>query len=127
MEPIGEQIVEVPEDALRAEARDTRMGYIAYVPPGSIGRGKEVAATYQCSVCHGASLEGLGPAPPLAGRSPSYTARQLFDMKVMTRRGPWAEMMKPIVEKLSLADMLAVSAYAASLAPPASRAVRGTR
>ena len=127
MEPLGNQIVEVPDDALRAEARDTHMGYTAYVPAGSIAKGKAVAGAYQCTICHGASLQGLGPAPPLAGRSPSYTMRQLFDMKTMTRRGPWAEMMKPIVDKMSLDDMMAVSAFAGSLTPAATGAVRSTR
>ncbi len=127
MEPIGEQIVEVPDDHLRAEARDTHMGYTAYVPVGSINRGKMLAATYQCTTCHGASLEGLGPVPPLAGRSPSYTTRQLYDMKLGARKGPWAELMTPIVAKMSLTDMMNVSAYAASLNPPAATTTRAAR
>jgi cytochrome c553 len=126
MEPIGDEIVEVPDDNLRAEARDTRMGWTAYAPPGTLSRGKQIAAKQQCAVCHGANLEGLGPIPPLAGRSPSYTMRQLFDMKTGTRRGPWSEVMKPIVSGLSVQDLMAVAAYAASLTPPAA-GLRGTR
>jgi cytochrome c553 len=119
MEPIGaDEIVEVPDDNLRAEARDTRMSWTAYVPPGTLNRGKQAAARYQCSVCHGANLEGIGPVPPLAGRSPSYMMRQLFDMKTGTRRGPWAEVMKPIVERMSVQEMAAVVAFAASIQPP---------
>lgn len=117
MMPIGDEIVEVPEDNLRAEARDTRMGFTAYVPVGTLSRGKELAAKYQCGVCHGVNLEGLGPVPPLAGRSPSYTMRQLFDMKTGARRGPWAELMMPVLENMSVQEMMAVSAYAASLDP----------
>jgi len=126
MEPIGDKIVEVPDDNLRAEARDTRMGWTAYVPAGTLSQGKAVAARSQCAVCHGANLEGIGPVPPLAGRSPSYTMRQLFDMKEGARRGPWSEMMKPVLDKMSVQDMMNVSAYAASLAPAATGA-RGTR
>jgi cytochrome c553 len=126
MEPIGDRIVEVPDDNLRAEARDTRMGWSVYVPVGSLARGKQLSAKYQCSVCHGANLEGIGPVPPLAGRSPSYTMRQLFDMKAGTRGGPWSELMKPVVNAMSVQDMMAMSAYAASLSPPVARA-RGTR
>jgi cytochrome c553 len=126
MEPIGDEIVEVPDDNLRAEARDTRMGWIAYVPPGTLNKGKQLAAKNQCSFCHGANLEGIGPVPPLAGRSPSYTMRQLFDMKTGTRRGPWSELMKPIVSGLSTQDMMALSAYTASLTPGVA-AARGTR
>ena len=126
-EPLqADEIVEVPDDNLRAEARDTRMGWTAYVPPGTLNKGKTVAAANRCAVCHGANLEGLGPVPPLAGRSPSYTMRQLFDMKNGTRRGPWAELMKPVLARMSVQDMMNVSAYAASLAP-AGGAPRGTR
>jgi cytochrome c553 len=117
MEPMKGEIVEVPEDNLRAEARDTRMGWIAYVPPGSLGKGKQLAAKHQCGVCHGATLQGLGPVPALAGRSPSYAMRQLFDMKTGARRGPWSELMKPILTGLSTEEMMALAAYAASLAP----------
>ena len=127
MEPIGDQIVEVPDDHLRAEARDTHMGYTAYVPVGSINRGKMLAATYQCATCHGQSLEGLGPVPPLAGRSPSYTARQLYDMKHGARKGPWAELMTPIVQKMSLKDIMQVSAFIASLNPPAATTTRAAK
>jgi cytochrome c553 len=121
MVPIrADEIVEVPDDNLRAEARDTRMGWTAYVPPGTLGRGKQVAAKYQCATCHGTNLEGIGPVPPLAGRSPSYTMRQLFDMKEGARRGPWAELMKPIVSRMTLQEMMAVSAFAASTPAPAA-------
>jgi cytochrome c553 len=128
MQPIhADEIVEVPDDNLRAEARDTRMGWTAYVPVGTLNKGKAVAARNQCAVCHGANLEGIGPVPPLAGRSPSYMMRQLFDMKNGSRRGPWSEVMKPIVDKMTTQDMMNVAAFAASVAPPAGAAPRGTR
>jgi cytochrome c553 len=126
MEPIHDEIVEVPDDNLRAESRDTRMGWTAYVPTGTLNKGKQLATKYQCTTCHGSNLEGLGPVPPLAGRSPSYLMRQLFDMKTGARRGPWAEMMKPIVTAASVQDLTALSAYAASVAPPPT-GVRSTR
>ena len=127
MEPIPNgEIVEVPDDNLRAESRDTHMGWTAYVPMGTLNKGKQLAAKYQCTTCHGQNLEGLGPVPALAGRSPSYMMRQLFDMKVGARRGPWVDMMKPIVTTASVQDLLALSAYAGSVAPPPGGA-RGTR
>ena len=52
--------------------------------------------------------------PPLAGRSPSFAMRQLFDMKTGARRGPWAELMKPLVTAMSVQDLAAVSAFAAA-------------
>jgi len=117
----ADEIVEVPDDNLRAEARDTRMSWTAYVPPGTLNRGKQLAAKYSCSTCHGANLEGIGPVPALAGRSPSYTMRQLFDMKTGARRGPWSELMKPIVTSMSVQDLAAVAAFAASTPAPAAR------
>jgi len=128
MVPIhADEIVEVPDDNLRAEARDTRMPWTAYVPPGTLNRGKQAAAKYQCATCHGANLEGIGPVPALAGRSPSYTMRQLFDMKQGTRHGPWSELMKPVVSRMTVQEMMGVSAYASSLAPPSGPARTGTR
>jgi cytochrome c553 len=128
MVPIpADEIVEIPDDNLRAEARDTRMPWTAYVPPGTLNRGKQAAAKYQCATCHGANLEGIGPVPALAGRSPSYTMRQLFDMKTGARRGPWAELMKPIVTSMSVQDMTAVSAFAASTPVPAAARPTGSR
>ena len=116
--PAGE-VVEIPDDNLRAEARDTRLTWTAYVLPGTLGRGKQLAAKYQCATCHGANLEGIGPVPALAGRSPSYAVRQLFDMKTGARRGPWAELMKAIVSAMSVEDMAAVAAFAAATPSPA--------
>jgi cytochrome c553 len=116
--PAGE-IVEIPDDNLRAEARDTRLTWTAYVLPGTLSRGKQLAAKYQCATCHGANLEGIGPVPALAGRSPSYATRQLFDMKTGARRGPWAELMKPLVSAMSVEDLAAVAAFAAATPSPA--------
>ena len=93
IEPIGQRIIETPEDAERTEVlRDPRGGFIAYVPVGSIKKGEALVATgggktTRCAVCHGADLRGLGPVPGIAGRSPSYTVRQLYDMQQGTRNG----------------------------------------
>jgi cytochrome c553 len=45
-------------------------------------------------------------------------------MKTGARRGPWAELMKPIVTRMSVQEMTAVSAFAA--ATPAPEAMRPT-
>ena len=68
-------------------------------------------------MCHGADLKGLGPVPGLAGRSPSYSARQMFDMQQGVRKGPWSALMKAAVEKLTIDDMIAIAAYTASREP----------
>ena len=128
-EPIGKRIVEVPEDHERLRRTDDpRLGYMAYVPPGSLARGRalaqnggdpgaEMPKTLACTMCHGDDLLGQGDAPPIAGRSPSYLARQLFDFKTGARNGTMAPLMKPVVARLDADDMLAISAYVASLPP----------
>ncbi len=119
-EPIGDRIIEVPDDTERTETlRDPRSGFTAYVPVGSLKKGEALVTTgggktTRCAVCHGADLKGLGPVPGIAGRSPSYTVRQLFDTQRGTRKGVWADLMKPVVANLTNDDMLAIAAYAAS-------------
>jgi cytochrome c553 len=73
--------------------------------------------TTQCGICHGADLKGLGPVPGIAGRSPSYLVRQLFDMQQGARKGTWSELMKPVVTKLTDEDMLNIAAYTSSRTP----------
>jgi cytochrome c553 len=63
---------------------------------------------------------GMGPIPGLAGRSPSYLVRQLYDMQHGLRTGEWASLMLPVVSKLTTDDMLAIAAYLASLDPSTS-------
>jgi cytochrome c553 len=118
-EPIGSRIIETPEDAERFELRDPHSGFIAYVPPGSIDRGSTLATsgggkTFPCRVCHGSDLMGLGPVPGIAGRSPSYLMRQLWDFKQGTRRGEWSPLMQQVVKDLSQDDMLNLAAYLAA-------------
>ncbi|HEY2844563.1 MAG TPA: hypothetical protein VGJ09_12970, partial [Bryobacteraceae bacterium] len=122
-EPIGMRIVETPEDHERFELRDPSMGFVAYVPVGSLKKGEELVTkggagkTVRCSICHGEGLKGLGEVPFLAGRSPSYLVRQLNDFKTGNRHGVWSPLMKEAVAKLTNDDMVAIAAYAASLKP----------
>ena len=44
-EPLGERIIELPQNAANAESRDPRTGYIAYVPTGSMKKGAEIVNT----------------------------------------------------------------------------------
>jgi len=122
-EPIGMRIVETPEDHERFELRDSMSGFIAYVPLGSVKKGEALAntggsgKTLRCSICHGQGLKGLGNVPFLAGRSPSYLVRQLYDIKTGNRRGEWSPLMREAVAKLTTEDMIELAAYAASLTP----------
>jgi cytochrome c553 len=122
-EPIGDRLIEVPEDAEATEVlRNPRSPFVAYAPPGSLKKGEALVTsgagkTIQCGTCHGADLRGMGPVPGIAGRSPSYLVRQMYDMQAGTRKGQWTELMKPVVEKLSAEDMLNIAAYSASRQP----------
>jgi cytochrome c553 len=122
-EPIGQRIVEVPVDAAQFEHRDTRSQFLAYVPKGSIAKGEALAktggdnVTTPCATCHGPDLKGVAPAPGIAGRSPSYLVRQLYDFQQHARAGSMGAPMAVVVEKLSHDDMIALAAYVASLAP----------
>lgn len=127
-EPLGNRIIEVPENADLVEIqRSQHVGFVAYAPPGSIKRGEELVTTgggktLMCAACHGTEFKGMtlpevGAMPALAGRSPSYIVRQLFDMKTGKRQGKRVELMKPVVANLSSDDMLAIAAYLASRAP----------
>jgi len=121
-EPLGQRIIEMPEDLARTELRDGASGFVAYVPPGSIAKGESIVRTgggktVACGTCHGGDLKGLGPVPPLAGRSPSYTVRQLFDLQQGVRKGTWSALMKAAVEKLTVDDMIAIAAYTSSREP----------
>lgn len=122
-EPIGNRIIEVPEDEEAVVYRDPISGFVAYVPRGSIAKGEALVKTggggktTPCIMCHGPTLKGMGDWPGLAGRHPNYIVRQLWNTQNGERIGPSAAMMKPVVEKLTNDDMLAIAAYAASLAP----------
>jgi cytochrome c553 len=125
MEPIGNRIITVPVDQTRARLRDPRpgAGFIAYVPVGSVARGKALVETggagktIACSICHGDALKGLGNVPRLAGLHPIYIARQLYLFKDGTRNGVDAQLMKKPSAKLTEDDILALAAYLGSLAP----------
>ncbi len=122
-EALGQRIIEVPEVYEQFENRDTHSRFIAYVPPGSVEKGRALAAsggggkTVQCATCHGQELKGVGAIPGIAGRSPTYLFRQLYDFKHGARKGTQSPQMMPTVEKLAIEDMIALAAYAASLAP----------
>lgn len=122
-EPLGQRIIEMPENTEATEVlRNPRSGFIAYAPVGSIKKGEALVTTAngkttQCGLCHGADLKGLGPVPGIAGRSPSYLVRQMYDIQQGTRKGTWTELMKPVVAKLSEEDMLNIAAYASSRTP----------
>ncbi len=106
-EPIGNRIIEVSENVEKTELRDPNSGFIAYVPKGSLEKGKDLVTTggngktMACTMCHGPDLKGAASIPSIAGRSPSQMARQLIDFQTGARNGSMAPMMKGVAAKLN--------------------------
>jgi cytochrome c553 len=139
-EPIAGRIVEVPEDEEQTELyRNPRVGFVAYAPPGSIEKGKDLVTTggmrvvgntivqgrtTPCVTCHGLDLMGVADVPPIAGRSPSYMVRQMWDIQQGTRNGASVQLMKMAISRLTNDDLVSVAAYVSSR--PAVRMVETT-
>ena len=62
-------------------------------------------------------MKGNGNFPPIAGRSPSYLVRQLYDIKTGSRHGAWSPLMKEAVANLTIEDMVNIAAYVSSRMP----------
>jgi cytochrome c553 len=122
-EPIGHRIIETPVDSVRTANRDPHSAFLAYVPPGSIARGKALVTTggggktISCGICHGDDLKGLGEVPRIAGLQPVYIARQLIGIQNGSSAGTAVALMKKAVANLSEDDIISISAYLGSLAP----------
>ena len=119
--PLEGRIIEMPENPERTDmTRDPRSGFVAYVPVGSVAKGEALVKTggggktMQCGLCHGPELKGMGNVPGIAGRTASYTMRQLWDMKQGTRK---SQLMAPVVAKMDVEDLVNVTAYVASRTP----------
>ncbi|MBR1087286.1 c-type cytochrome [Bradyrhizobium manausense] len=123
VEPLGQRIAEMPDDVNQFELRDPRATFTAYVPVGSLAKGEALAktggsgVTTPCSLCHGPDLKGVDAVPAIAGRSPTYIMRQLYEFQHGGRSGTASAPMKQTVEKLSQDDMIALAAYVSSLDP----------
>ncbi len=125
----GAETVPVPPDMIyevaeseQVELRNDHVGFVDYVPMGSLAKGRVVAMGNRgqfrsCGSCHGDDYRGHEDAPRLAGRSAYYLIRQLADMRAGYRKGSALGQMKDIVPKLSDADILNVAAYMASQNP----------
>jgi len=132
-EPIGNRIIEVPANVEENQTlRSARGQWIAYVPVGAIAKGKVLVTTggmrivndqivqgksTACATCHGLALMGIAPdVPPITGRSPSYLAREMFDIQQGARNGSNSNvaLMRMVVEKLTPEDILNIAAYLAT-------------
>jgi cytochrome c553 len=122
-EALGDRLIDVTLDLRRHELHDPMTEYVAYVPRGSLARGRVLAlrgpggGVKGCTSCHGADLRGVKLVPPIAGRYPSYLLRQLIAFRTGARNGPTSAPMHEVTAALSLRDMIAAAAYAGSRAP----------
>jgi cytochrome c553 len=122
-EPIGDRIVELAENEEAAVERDPRSGFIVYAPIGSLAKGEALVTnggagkTTPCGVCHSLTLKGTTIAPPISGHHADYVVRQLYFFQDGERAGGQAALMQPVVHKLTIDDMVDISAYLASRSP----------
>ena len=127
-EDLADRMLEVTQELFRHERRDDRLEYLAYVPPGAINRGKRLVIggkslednkdrTLPCTQCHLTNLKGQGDIPPISGRSPTYLLRQLIAFRNGVRANEVSVQMNPVVEKLTMAEMIDIVAYVSSLPP----------
>ena len=120
-EPLGDRILDGPDDFRRFEMRDPNMTYTAYVPVGAVARGAALAkgndSRPACETCHGVGLKGTEVGPPIAGRLPTGLFRQMYAIQTGARHNEKALLMKPVVAALSQKDLIDLSAYVASLEP----------
>ena len=122
-EPLAGRLVEVATDLRRHELHDPMAEYVAYVPRGSVARGRTMAVGNArrgmkgCTSCHGADLRGVALVPPLAGRSPSYMLRQLIAFRTGARNAAASAPMREVVAMMTIDDMIAAAAYAGSREP----------
>jgi cytochrome c553 len=134
MEPIGDRIITVPEDVSQARLRDPNTKFVSYVPTGTLARGKVLVETgdnkktVACGTCHGPGLNGQATigktgiaAPRIAGQHPIYLARELYLFKDGSRNGMTSKLMTPAVMNLSDADILAITAYLATMDPTGAK------
>ena len=92
------------------------------MPVGAIKEGEKLVKSgigggAACKTCHGDDMRGIGPVPRLAGRSPTYLARTMFDFKTGARAGVWSGLMMPTITNMTQHQMVAVAAYLGSLKP----------
>ncbi len=120
--PLNGQVVEIAEDWSRMLLADPNSPVVIHAPVGTLASGEALVRSggpggQACGSCHGPAMKGSTIAPPLAGRSAAYLARQLLDIKTGARSGPAVGQMLSPTRELSDEQIRDISVYLASLAP----------
>ncbi len=115
-------IAESPESVTKLFLGDLSNRQLVYVSHATLTLGRALIRSgggngQPCTTCHGADMRGTTVAPPLAGRDPSYLARQLWDIRSGARFGRNAKLMQGPTRGLTAHDITAVAGYLASLTP----------
>ncbi|MGY3236026.1 cytochrome c553 [Bradyrhizobium sp. USDA 4448] len=97
--------------ATRASALSPTCPWVAWLPARALAARPELA----CSTCHGEKLTGTDVVPGIAGRSPTYLFRQLYDFRHGFRAGPNSKPMIDVVKSLDEGHLLPLAAYLATL------------
>lgn len=104
-----------PQSAVTVEADEAPLPLAAPEAPSDaepdVGRLKYAA---NCLSCHGASGQGMGPFPKLAGQSAEQIAGTLRDYRAGKTVGAQTATMVPFAKALSEAEVDAVARYIAS-------------
>jgi cytochrome c553 len=119
MDPLPpSRIIEVAEKDELVRFRDQiDGGFVQYVHAEDLALGEKVATEGKCDTCHGAGFKGKGDVPRLANQHAVYLIRALKDMQTGARKDKNVAIMKPIVDKLSDREIVAVAAYLGSKSP----------
>ena len=88
-EPLGQRIIEMPEDLRRTELRDASSGFVAYVPVGSIAKGEALVkggGGENGGVWHVPRRRSQGPRPGPAARGPIAKLHRATDVRLAAGR-----------------------------------------
>ena len=115
----------VAADLTNADLNDLATFFAAEKPappdraadPGLTAKVQELVARNRCNICHGASLDGAGDVPLLAGQKRDYLARQLRAFRDGTRAG-LNGIMGDAAQPLGDADIDLLADYLSTLAAP---------
>ena len=116
-EPIGARIIESAggRRPLRQPRRARALHRLCAA--GSIAAGRALAEKPEiaCAACHGEKLTGTDVVPGIAGRSPTYIFRQLYEYRHGFRTGPESGPMIEVVKDARRGEFLPLAAYLATL------------
>ncbi len=104
----------LPYPYILRQLQDFRSGRRYTSDPRKPNTPTMIGKTTPCITCHGEDLMGVADIPQIAGRSPSYMVRQMWDIK---RTNEQAQLMKLVLANLTPDDMLAIAAHVASRPP----------